>query len=207
MLLVLPVPTVVNNNIVPLFTDYYANKISLNSFRRKSLNQFFFKSAGSCKNTDFVFASVLLVNPEVSRFLNFLLYTFSTQLRGHNSVYINFVSTKLQNFFKVPQNSNTFLITANNFISLLLFFDFLLRLRITFVVKNISEVSTKIKNFSKTNSLINNISVHSVLQFFNPNFVLPSRVNVFSFYKFLIYFALQFLTMFLITKLFHNKNV
>lgn len=192
-----------------LVAEYYKKKINLNSFRRKSLNQFFYNIASKNQSTEFIFASLLLINPDSLRFLDFLISSFNTQLKNCNSVCINFISKKIQNFFLVPSSSNTFFISSTNIISLFLFLDFLLRLKINFLVKNISEVIIKKKDSTSLHRLIinkNNV-FYSVLQSFVGNFVLPNKKGISLFHKLSLLFTFQFLKFFLITTSYQKKNV
>jgi len=194
-------------NNISLVAQYHTKRINLNSFRRKSLNHFFYNITTNNQGAEFSFASILLVNPDYLRFLDFLIYSFNLQSKNCNSVYINFISKKLQNFFLVPSSSNTFLISATNTISLFLFLDFLLRLKINFLVKNISEVILKKKNSTTLNLIGNNNVLYSVLQSFTGNFVLPAKRGASLFYKLSLFFTFQFLKFFLILNLYQKKNV
>ena len=118
-------------NNISLVAQYHTKRINLNSFRRKSLNHFFYNITTNNQGAEFSFASILLVNPDYLRFLDFLIYSFNLQSKNCNSVYINFISKKLQNFFLVPSSSNTFLISATN-----KFYNFFYIKRVVLIIEN-----------------------------------------------------------------------
>jgi len=193
------------NSINSFFFNYYLRKLDLKTLRRKSLNQFFFnlKNKRDIVIPSCAFALILLSNPNSVHLLRGLAEYFNSLLYDHNLVFINFIPSKLQNLFTVSKNSNIFLITANDNISLFLFLDFLLRLKINFLLENISEVvdSHFFDFYSKNQTL-----TYYTLQYMQSGFTLPSKKNARLFYTFLSIFTILFVRNFLIFN-FLSKNV
>lgn len=151
----------------------------------------------------------LTSNEKFSLFINFtapdffkLSYILAEELNNSyfSSNFVFFSTKKLQSvFFKT--SSFSYLIFFSNLYSLFVFFDLLLRLKINFLIKNVSELSAiSFKEKTSYNSLYN------LGQLYSSKFSLPSNLPIQTVYSFYRIYYLGLVNLLLLLNTIHQKN-
>jgi len=205
--------------------NYYncSSRFDLKSFKRKITSIYLNNFKQILEHI--ISVSIVFMLPVVFKFVLELIKSFnSLTLKGIISVSILFGSISTQQVFNNNRLGNTtshcYILLSNSIFSLLLFFDYLLRLKIIFYIKNISEFynlfdknqlvflsSDSIENNISLHSSVNSIQMYQFIQFIGYRFVLPNKLSLHMFYCFsnLFYYPI-FKILFLISLLKKNVN-